>query len=422
MSVAFSELGALTVKRPWASAPLREICEFHNGLWKGKKEPFETAAVIRNTNFTVDGRIDLSDVAILEVEARQLAKRCLQKNDIIIEKSGGGPKQPVGRVVLFDLDTDGKYSFSNFTSAIRVVNPNEVDPIFLHRVLYWWYTSGRTEAIQSHSTGIRNLDFNAYKDFVVPIPPLDEQKRIVAVLDQAFTALGRARAHAEANLADARELFDSTRRELLSATDGGIATSLGDEIELLVGFAFKSSGYVEAGDSVRLLRGDNIIQGSIRWDDAKHWPANAAVDYGRFLLRAGDVVLAMDRPWVKAGLKRALLLAEDVPALLVQRTACLRAGPRLDNRYLFQLISADEFSRHLLGVQTGIGVPHISGQQIKDFTFTMPPLAEQHCIVSRLDALHRETKRLESHYTRKLADLDELKQSLLQKAFSGNLI
>ena len=122
----------------WSSAPLRELCEFHNGLWTGKKGPFAVARVIRNTNFTAEGRIDLSDVAVLDVEERQLEKRRLQKNDIIIEKSGGGPKQPVGRVVLFDMD-ENDYSFSNFTSVIRVKSNLVVDPIYLHRVLYWWY-------------------------------------------------------------------------------------------------------------------------------------------------------------------------------------------------------------------------------------------------------------------------------------------
>ncbi|MGQ7794675.1 restriction endonuclease subunit S, partial [Faunimonas sp. B44] len=192
----------------WESVPLRRLCSFHNGLWTGKKEPFETAHVIRNTNFTADGRIDLTDVAVLDVEPKQLAKRRLKKNDIIIEKSGGGPKQPVGRVVLFEMDS-GTYSFSNFTSAIRVEDARRLDPLYLHRVLYYWYLSGRTEPLQRRSTGIRNLDFNAYKELEVPLPPLEEQKRIVAVLDQAFAALDRARAHAEANLADARALFGS---------------------------------------------------------------------------------------------------------------------------------------------------------------------------------------------------------------------
>ena len=96
-----------------------EHFEFGNGLWKGKKPPFITSLVIRNTNFTKSGKIDYSDVAILDVEQRQFEQRKLVKGDIIIERSGGGPKQPVGRVAFFENE-EGNYSYSNFTSRIRV--------------------------------------------------------------------------------------------------------------------------------------------------------------------------------------------------------------------------------------------------------------------------------------------------------------
>ena len=212
--------------------PLQELCDFHNGLWTGKKPPFVTAHVIRNTNFTSDGRIDLSDVAVLDVEERHLAKRELRQNDIIIEKSGGGPKQPVGRVVLFELEETG-YSFSNFTSVIRVKPDALLDPVYLHRVLYWWYLSGVTESLQRRSTGIRNLDFNAYKSLEVPLPPLEEQQRIVAILDQAFAALDRARANAEANLVDAHELFEAAKTELLQeAGRSGRSVSFSDVVSI----------------------------------------------------------------------------------------------------------------------------------------------------------------------------------------------
>ena len=93
----------------------------HNGLWLGKKPPFVRAGVIRNTNFTPLGTIDFSDVAELDLEAKQLKTRRLESGDIILERSGGGPKQPVGRVVYF-AGSPRVWSFSNFTTAIRVVD------------------------------------------------------------------------------------------------------------------------------------------------------------------------------------------------------------------------------------------------------------------------------------------------------------
>ena len=103
----------------WLKHTLEDLCHFGNGLWSGKKPPFVNVGVIRNTNFTKDGLLDDSDIVYLDVEQSQYSKRKLQFGDIILEKSGGGPKQPVGRVVIFDKKK-GDFSFSNFTSLIRV--------------------------------------------------------------------------------------------------------------------------------------------------------------------------------------------------------------------------------------------------------------------------------------------------------------
>ena len=135
----------------------------------------------------------------------------------------------------------------------------------------------------------------------------------------------------------------------------------------------------------------------------------------------GDVVLAMDRPWVKAGLKHATIAADDLPCLLVQRTARLRGGSNLETHFLKLLIGSSAFTNHILGVQTGIGVPHISGQQIKDFEFARPPVAEQKRIAENLESLREEIQRLASLYERKLAALEALKKSLLHQAFTGEL-
>src|SRR5688572_27398228 len=180
----------------WQSKTLEEVCEFSNGLWKGEKPPFVNVGVIRNTNFTKEGKLDDSDIAYLDVEAKKFEKRRLQFGDIILEKSGGGPRQPVGRVALFDKE-EGEFSFSNFTAALRVLDPREFDFRYLHKFLYWTHLSGVTEGMQSHSTGIRNLDSDAYKALQVTYPPLKEQQRLVGALDEAFECLSAAKANAE---------------------------------------------------------------------------------------------------------------------------------------------------------------------------------------------------------------------------------
>lgn len=160
-----------------------------NGLWTGKREPFVEAGVIRNTNFTSSGVIDFSNVAYLQVEQKQLSKRRLEAGDIILERSGGGPKQPVGRVVFFDRE-DGDFSFSNFTSAVRVKDKTAFDPRFVFYGLMELYQSGQTEDIQRRTTGIRNLDFAAYKERArFPKIPLPEQKKIAHILSTVQRAI-----------------------------------------------------------------------------------------------------------------------------------------------------------------------------------------------------------------------------------------
>ncbi len=195
-------------------------------------------------------------------------------------------------------------------------------------------------------------------------------------------------------------------------------TTLGAEIDLLVGFAFKSAQYTNASDAMRLLRGDNIIQGCLRWDDVKKWPADDTDGYKQYRLCEGDIVLAMDRPWVKSGLKHAMISDADLPCLLVQRTASLRAGTHLDSRFLMYLIGSGTFARHILGVQTGIGVPHISGQQIKEFEFARPPLAEQRRIVGILNEAFEGIATAKANAEKNLQNARALFESHLQAVFT----
>jgi type I restriction enzyme S subunit len=164
-------------------------------------------------------------------------------------------------------------------------------------------------------------------------------------------------------------------------------TTLGAEADLLTGFPFKSERYTDSADSIPLVRGDNIVQGAMRWDGVKRWPLSERGEHELYELREGDVVLAMDRPWIEAGLKYAAISKHDLPCLLVQRTARLRGGPKLNIGFLRYLIGSLEFTQHIHAITTGTAVPHISGRQIKDFAFALPPLAEQKAIAAVLGAL-----------------------------------
>ena len=162
---------------------------------------------------------------------------------------------------------------------------------------------------------------------------------------------------------------------------------LGDVVDLATGFPFASEGYTDDAASPRLLRGDNVGQGTLRWDGAKRWPSEAAGDLDAYRLRDGDVILAMDRPWIEAGLKYASVRESDLPALLVQRVARLRGAASLATPFLKYVIGSRAFTQYVTAVQTGTAVPHISGRQIQNFEFRLPSLPEQGRISEILGAL-----------------------------------
>jgi len=164
-------------------------------------------------------------------------------------------------------------------------------------------------------------------------------------------------------------------------------TSLADHVELSTGFPFKSASYSQNENDVRLVRGDNVVQGALRWDNAARWPISLLKSTSEYELKPGDVVLAMDRPWIEAGLKYARIGAADTPSLLVQRVSRLRAKSQLDQGFLFYLIGSQGFTDHVLAIQTGTAVPHISGKQILSFEFPLLDLPEQRAIAAVLGSL-----------------------------------
>ena len=163
-------------------------------------------------------------------------------------------------------------------------------------------------------------------------------------------------------------------------------------MDLLTGYPFQSQYYVQTPGTPRLLRGDNVAQGRLRWDGAQHWPAEMLQGLEEYRLERGDVILAMDRPWIEAGLKYAAISDADGPALLVQRVARLRGHRDLRTDFLRYVIGAPPFTNYILGVQTGTSIPHISPSQIRDYTFALPSVEEQYGIATLLGALDKKTE------------------------------
>ncbi|WP_313025866.1 restriction endonuclease subunit S [Pseudomonas lopnurensis] len=169
-----------------------------------------------------------------------------------------------------------------------------------------------------------------------------------------------------------------------------LETTLGKVAQVSTGYPFKSEFYSDDNQDIRLLRGDNISQGSMNWDDAKTWPITQSEDFKEYQLEEEDVVLAMDRPWIGAGLKYSKILKSDLPALLVQRTARLRGSYKLDSGYLKYVIGSPWFSSYIKRITTGSLVPHISLKQIREFPLSLPPIDEQKKVAKVLGTIEEK--------------------------------
>ncbi len=160
---------------------------------------------------------------------------------------------------------------------------------------------------------------------------------------------------------------------------------LGDVAEATPGFAFESELFTDGADDIPLVKGENVGQGRILWEISKRWRASDWARFERYHLQAGDVVVAMDRPWVPAGLKWAPIRVGDPQALLVQRVARIRSsGNRLVQEYLPTVIGSPSFDAYIRPITTGANVPHISARQILDFAFALPPVHVQRQIAEVL--------------------------------------
>lgn len=394
---------------------LGDICEFRNGLWTGKKGPFIRVGVIRNTNFTKSGTLDDSDIAYLDVEQRQFEKRKLNYGDIILEKSGGGPKQPVGRVIIFDKN-EGDFSFSNFTSALSIKDASELDFNYLHRFLFYFYQSGKTEAMQKHATGIRNLNFDEYKQIEIPLPSLKEQRLIVARLEMAFEKIDNAIKNTEKNITNDELLF-TTSLEDRFANAGGETLTINDVCTIKGGKRMPKGRKLTKNktDHPYIRVSDFDHEGGVDTADVHFVPDDVWPSISNYIITSDDVFLS-----IAGSIGITGIVPSDLSGANLTENAC-RMIPNetiLNKKYLYYFTLTKSFKDQAEGGTRTTAQPKLALTRIKDIKLEVPSLVDQIDMIEYFDQLHRQTKELVRLHKKKLSNLLSLKQSLLGQAFS----
>lgn len=402
---------------------------FISGLWTGDRGPLARAAVLRSTNFRGDGYFDYTDIAELQVRADQLAKRKLEPNDIVIERSGGGPKQPVGRVAIFDPPDDKSYATSNFTTALRVVDCSAFDPHFVNFYLHSLYLSGATESLQRATTGIRNLDWAEYQEFMVPKLPIEEQRSIAKLLSRAYCGVTMNDQQlvtlSDLKRAAMREVFTKGMRgEAQKETEFGLVPEnwiekpLDDCATVQTGAA-KGRKFADAETvDVPYLRVANVQDGHLDLTEMKEIRIRKS-EIERYRLKTGDVVLTEGGDFDKLG--RGFIWQGELD-LCVHQNHVFAVRPDKEEllpeffAYLAQSAYGKAYFLKVAHKTTNLAC--INSTKLKAFPVLVPPtLDEQREVAGILDTIDRK---IELH-KRKRAVLDELFKSLLHKLMTGEI-
>ena len=439
---AWSTMGAITVKLGAGSTPL------------GGKSVYKASGIkfLRSQNVWNDG-LRLSDVAHIGPETHAaMSGTHIAPGDILLNITGAS----IGRTSVVP-DTFDTGNVSQHVAIVRLVD--KAIRRFVHLAMTATYFQ---DAIMSVQVGVsrEGLSMKKLQYLPVPVPPLAEQERIVARVDQLMALIDDLEAK-QTKKRDLRTRFAKASLEALSTAEspeafatawqrvvtnwsavieradqvGGLRSALlrlattrgfdasspttwaesavGDCVDFLNGYAFKSEWFAPKG--VRLLRNANVAHGTVDWSDLVYLPEARIAEFARFALAAGDIVLTLDRPIISTGIKVARLTGRDIPSLLLQRVARLMPrDKRLHPEYLFLWLNSPTFIDAIDPGRSN-GVPHISTREVAALRIRLPTPTEQLRIVAKVEQLMKLCDDLEANLRRAEDRAAKLVEAVVQE-------
>lgn len=338
---------------------------------------------------------------------------------------------------------DGSVSLINI-----VMTPKEIHPVFCNYLLK---STAFVEENYRIGHGIVadlwTTRYDEMKNIMVAIPSPSEQTAIANFLDDKTAKIDRAIAQKEQLIALLKERkqiiiqnavtgkwsmingeWSMTPKEKMK--DSGVewigeipehweVTRLGYHMNVLSGYAFPSSGFTNAG--VKLLRGINVGVDKIRWDETVFWPETKIKGLEQYLLKAGDIVVGMDRPLIGKGMRVSNIEENDLPCLLLQRVTRLQAHKKLSQEYLALILQNQDFVNYFLPILSGVSVPHISPTQIQEYPIGLPSKVEQEQIIQFVNQESAKIDQAISLQQTQIEKLKEYKATLIDSAVTGKL-
>jgi type I restriction enzyme S subunit len=387
----------------WEVKKLGDVCSFYNGQAHEK-------CIDEN------GKYKLVNSKFVSSEGENFkrtnnALSPLFVNDIVMVMSD----VPNGKTLAkcFIVDKDDNYTLNQRICVIRSKN-------FDTRFLY--YQLNRNKYLLSFDNGENQS--NLRKDDILNcellVPPLPEQQRIVAILDEAFAAIAKAKANAEQNLKNAKELFESYLQGVFeNKGDGWEEKTLGEVCNFENGDRGKNypnkSHRVEIG--FPFINAGHLKDNKIDFSEMDYISEVSLNHLGNGKIKANDILFCL-----RGSLGKVANVGNLEKGAIASSLVILRVRKELDNDFILYFLNSNLTTKQIVNYGNGAAQPNLSAGNLKKFLIPFPKsIKEQKNIVKKLNSLSVETKRLESIYQTKIYDLEELKKSILQKAFCGEL-
>jgi type I restriction enzyme, S subunit len=397
--------------KEWQTKRLGEICEIERG---GSPRPIK--------NFITNDSDGINWIKIGDATA---SDKYIYVTEEKIKPEGAKRSRMVyeGDFILSNSMSFGRPYIMRTNGCIHdgwlVLRQPKVDPDYLYHVLSSDFVFDQFDRLAAGST-VRNLNIGLAKSVEIPYPSLSEQRRIVSIIDEAFDGIATAKANAEKNLQNARALFESYLQAVFAKHgEGGAEMKLGEATGGVFTGPFGSllhkSDYVENG--IPLVNPAHITNSGIEPDFRKTVSSETACRLSSYIMREGDIVIGRRGEMGRC----ALVTKVEDGWLCGTGSFFIKSSDRCDSGYLVRFLRSAGCKRKLEKIAGGAVMPNLSNTDLADIRINLPPLKRQRAIVSEIDLFAREVERLEAIYQRKLAALNELKQSLLHQAFSGAL-
>lgn len=387
----------------WELVHLKDVCKLINGRAYNQAELLHEGKypVLRVGNFFSNRSWYYSDLELDE------SKYCNDGDLLYAWSASFGPRIWQGGKVIYhyhiwktDLDLDRVYK----------------------KFLYYWFEwdTERIKSEQGVGTTMIHVTKGAMEDRSLYLPPFPEQKRIVTIVDQAFEGIDRAIANTEKNLANARELFESYLNVIFTQKgDGWIEKKLseigGKVFTGPFGSLLHKSDYISNG--IPIVNPANIENDEIVPNFNKTVSQDVVVRLKAYVLSQDNVVIGR-----RGEIGRCAVVGKEQAGWLCgSGSFFIKTFENVDSVFLAHLFRSAQYRSQLEALSAGATMQNLSNQALSGLLIAMPPLYEQNRITDKLNDLKVETQRLEAIYQQKLAALNELKQSILQKAFTGEL-